>query len=73
LAGTAGKGKASAGATICSCFAVGERKIADAVRQGCSSVQQLGAQLKRGTNCGSCIPELKKILAEQLAFNSGMS
>lgn len=73
LSGTAEKGKALAGTTICSCFAVGERKIADAVRQGCSSVQQLGAQLKCGTHCGSCIPELKKILAEQLASNSGMS
>jgi assimilatory nitrate reductase catalytic subunit len=73
LSGTAGKGKASAGAAICSCFAVGELTIADAVRQGCTSVQQLGAQLKCGTNCGSCIPELKKILAEQIAFNSGMS
>jgi assimilatory nitrate reductase catalytic subunit len=29
-------------------------------------VQQLGAQLKCGTNCGSCIPELKKIIAGQL-------
>lgn len=73
LAGTAGKGKASAGATICSCFTVGELTIADAVRQGCSSVQQLGAKLKCGTNCGSCIPELKKIIAEQMSLNSGMS
>ncbi|WP_312411424.1 nitrate reductase [Pseudescherichia sp.] len=73
LSGTAGKDKAPAGATICSCFAVGEVTIADAVRQGCGSVQQLGAKLKCGTNCGSCIPELKKILAEQISLNSGMS
>lgn len=73
LAGRAEQGKASAGATICSCFGVGEITIADAVRQGCSSVQQLGTKLKCGTNCGSCIPELKKILAEQMPLNSGMS
>jgi len=66
LAGTAGNGKAPTGAMICSCFAIGEIAIADAVRQGCHSVQQLGAQLKCGTNCGSCIPELKKIIAGQL-------
>lgn len=73
LAGRADHGNASAGATICSCFGVGEITIADAARQGCSSVQQLGAKLKCGTNCGSCIPELKKILAEQITLNSGMS
>ncbi|WLI77377.1 nitrate reductase [Kosakonia sp. H02] len=63
LAGMAENGKASTGAIICSCFAVGETAIANAVRQGCGNVQQLGAQLKCGTNCGSCIPELKKIIA----------
>jgi NAD(P)H-nitrite reductase large subunit len=26
---------------------------------------QIGQQLKAGTNCGSCIPELKSILTEQ--------
>ncbi|MGV8926624.1 MAG: molybdopterin-dependent oxidoreductase [Ewingella sp.] len=62
LAGVAGSGKAPTGAMICSCFAVGEMAIADAVRQGCHSVQQLGEKLKCGTNCGSCIPELKKLL-----------
>ena len=66
LAGLAAGGKAPTGAMICSCFAVGEIAIVDAVRQGCHSVQQLGAQLKCGTNCGSCIPELKKIIASQL-------
>lgn len=73
LAGRTENGKAPAGATICSCFGVGEITIANAVRQGCSSVQQLGAKLKCGTNCGSCIPELKKLLDEQISLNSGMS
>ena len=73
LAGRGENARASAGATICSCFGVGEVTIADAVRQGCSNVQQLGARLKCGTNCGSCIPELKKIVLEQTSVNSGMS
>ncbi|PRD13830.1 nitrate reductase [Pantoea coffeiphila] len=67
LAGRAGSDKAPTGAIICSCFSVGEIPIADAVRQGCRSVQQLGDALKCGTNCGSCIPELKKIIAAQLS------
>lgn len=66
LAGQAYGGKAPMGAKICSCFAVGEIAIIDAVHQGCHSVNQLGVQLKCGTNCGSCIRELKKIIASQL-------
>nr|WP_314422408.1 nitrate reductase [uncultured Erwinia sp.] len=67
LAGRAGTDKPASGAIICSCFSIGEIPIADAVRQGCHSVQQLGDALKCGTNCGSCIPELKKIIAVQLS------
>ena len=28
------------------------------------SVSDIGAQLKAGTNCGSCIPELKRLIAQ---------
>ncbi|WP_350312467.1 molybdopterin-dependent oxidoreductase [Dickeya fangzhongdai] len=62
LAGCAPQGEAPQGATICSCFAVGEQRIIDAIRQGCHSVAQLGEQLQCGTNCGSCVPELKALL-----------
>lgn len=65
LGGRAGSGKVATGAMICSCFAIGEIAINDAVRQGCHNVQQLGVKLKCGTNCGSCIPELKKLIACQ--------
>jgi NAD(P)H-nitrite reductase large subunit len=27
----------------------------------------IGAQLKAGTNCGSCIPELKRLIAQTVA------
>ena len=50
------------GQLICSCYQVGSRAIEDAVGQGCNSVQALGAKLKCGTNCGSCIPELNAML-----------
>jgi assimilatory nitrate reductase catalytic subunit len=68
LAGRSGGNKAPTGAMICSCFSVGEIPITEAVRSGCHSVQQLGSALKCGTQCGSCIPELKKIIAGQLAL-----
>jgi assimilatory nitrate reductase catalytic subunit len=54
------------GSIVCSCFGIGRNTICAAIsRQGCTTTQALGQQLKAGTNCGSCIPELKTILAEQ--------
>ncbi|MCE9890783.1 nitrate reductase [Kluyvera intermedia] len=52
------------GKIVCSCFSVGEKTIAEAIeKQGCSTPGELGKMLKCGTNCGSCIPELKALLA----------
>ena len=55
---------ADTGATVCSCFGVGRKTIEAAIRGGCTTPAALGAQLKCGTNCGSCVPELKGIIAE---------
>ncbi len=52
-----------AGRVVCACFGVGENDLNRAIRQGADSVEALGIRLKAGTNCGSCIPELKKLLA----------
>jgi len=43
-------------------MAVGEQAILQAMAQGCRSTQALGERLKCGTQCGSCIPELKQLL-----------
>lgn len=51
------------GRTVCSCFNVGEATINAAIVDGCDSVAALGQKLKCGSNCGSCIPELKSLLA----------
>ncbi len=57
--------------TICSCFAVSEEKILTAIRvEGLTTPAQIGARLKAGTNCGSCIPELKKLLHSVPALNA---
>jgi len=55
-------------AVICSCFQVREAPILSAIRHGCQNYQQLGQQLKCGTNCGSCIPELKALIAAELSL-----
>lgn len=66
LAGRAIDGAANEGPLICACFAVGRNRIAHAVAvEGCQSVEAIGASLRAGTNCGSCIPELRKIIASE--------
>ena len=62
LAGKAAGAALDAGVTVCSCFGVGEKTIRAAIANGCKSVGLLGEKLRCGTNCGSCIPELKALL-----------
>jgi assimilatory nitrate reductase catalytic subunit len=50
---------------ICSCYRVTDQHIKQAMDQyGCDSLDQVQAQLKCGTNCGSCLPEVKKLVTE---------
>ncbi|CAG2146850.1 nitrate reductase [Cupriavidus numazuensis] len=56
---------ADAGPTVCSCFGVGRNTICDAVRKhGLTTPAEITACVKAGGNCGSCVPELKKLLVE---------
>jgi assimilatory nitrate reductase catalytic subunit len=57
---------ASRGKQVCSCFDVSDHEI-DTTLASCTGnadtqLAQLQAQLKCGTNCGSCVPELKRIV-----------
>jgi assimilatory nitrate reductase catalytic subunit len=64
LAGRPGAGLPDVGALICACFGVGENTIIDVINNDKSfTVEKIGDCLKAGTNCGSCIPELKTLLA----------
>jgi len=49
---------------VCSCHQVGQERIVAAIRTGDNSVEALGARLACGTQCGSCIPELKALIEE---------
>jgi assimilatory nitrate reductase catalytic subunit len=64
LSGRSGEGLASSGPIVCACFGVGRTAICDAIAAGAKSAVELGARLKAGTNCGSCIPEMKRLIAE---------
>ena len=68
LAGRAPKGSLETGPVVCSCFAVGRSTLLRAIRgDKLVSVEQIGKALQAGTNCGSCIPELKGLLAQSAA------
>ncbi len=64
LAGKPGSGVADCGPIVCACFGVGENTLKEAIKNGdAQTVEQIGAVLKAGTNCGSCIPELQSIIS----------
>lgn len=51
------------GRIVCACHGVGEKELMAAIAAGSTSVEALGSCLKAGTHCGSCVPELRKLLA----------
>jgi len=58
-------GAAAPARIVCACFAVKEAAISHAIRsEKLTTTVQIGALLQAGTDCGSCIPELKKLLAD---------
>jgi assimilatory nitrate reductase catalytic subunit len=64
LSGRSSEGLASTGPIVCACFGVGRATICDAIASGAQTAADIGAKLKAGTNCGSCIPELKRLIAQ---------
>jgi assimilatory nitrate reductase catalytic subunit len=65
LSGRAADGLVEPGPVICACFGVGLAAIRDAIEsKGATNVDAIGRALRAGTNCGSCLPELKRIVHE---------
>ena len=48
--------------TICSCFEVKQSAIEAAINTGIHDAARLGEMLKCGTNCGSCLPEINRLI-----------
>ncbi|MGK9232785.1 molybdopterin-dependent oxidoreductase [Inquilinus limosus] len=69
LSGRAPVGAPAEGRIVCACLGVGIERILRTIREGGGrdgqgiGVKELGALLGAGTNCGSCVPELKEIVA----------
>jgi assimilatory nitrate reductase catalytic subunit len=52
-----------AGRIICACYQVGIKTIQHAIEnKRLATVEAIGEAIKAGTNCGSCVPELRKLL-----------
>jgi ferredoxin-nitrate reductase len=54
------------GKLICSCNNVGEGNLINKIKEGCKDHLQLCQLTGAGTGCGSCRPEVKAILENQL-------
>ncbi len=51
------------GPMVCSCFGVGRNTLCKAIaREQLATPQEVGRKLKAGTNCGSCLPEIRQLL-----------
>ncbi len=72
LAGRAIEG-ADQGVPVCSCFGVGRNPIVACARQlgAAATAVEIGMRLKCGTNCGSCVPEIQRIIADEARAHAG--
>lgn len=48
---------------VCTCFEVSTQQIQKTTKSGPQTLDSLGKALSCGTNCGSCIPELKALIS----------
>ena len=61
------------GTLVCSCNSVGVDNLRNKIASGCNDFKQLCAITGAGTGCGSCRPEVKKILEEYTQTKSQQS
>jgi assimilatory nitrate reductase catalytic subunit len=59
------------GRIVCACHQVGEAAIRQAIdHQGLATVADIGRSLRAGTGCGSCLPEIRRLLTGECARTS---
>jgi len=71
LSGEPPGGAGDPGPVVCSCFGVGRNTILGVIRANDLDLPaQITAELRAGGNCGSCIPELRRLIAEARATST---
>ena len=64
LTGKSASPQKDVGRIVCACFNVGTNTIIDAIQsQKLVTAEDVGKALRAGTNCGSCVPEIHKLIA----------
>jgi len=51
------------GNIICACNNIGELELQAAINSGADTIESLKACTMAGTGCGSCVPEMKRLLS----------
>ena len=65
LTGKPANPQADNGRIVCACFNVGINTLRDEIKQQqLKTPEQVGERLRAGTNCGSCIPEIREIIQQ---------
>jgi assimilatory nitrate reductase catalytic subunit len=68
LAARPASANADCGRTVCVCHSVGATEIARAAGEhGATSVEAIGRATRAGTGCGSCRPEIQRLLTDARA------
>ncbi len=67
LAGRPATPQPDKGPIVCVCHGVGEQQILKACVQGADSLQKVGQCTGAGTNCGSCRPEIARLIEDAQA------
>ena len=62
LAGRPLDARADEGPIVCVCHQVGRKRIEAAIAAGANSADAIGTGTRAGTNCGSCVPELRRLI-----------
>jgi assimilatory nitrate reductase catalytic subunit len=63
LAGRPGAGERDKGPIVCACLEVGRNDIAACLGAGARTIAAVGTATGAGTNCGSCRPEIGRLIA----------
>jgi assimilatory nitrate reductase catalytic subunit len=67
LHGSAPGAAYESGPQVCACANVGEARIAAAITEGAKSEDAVGRATRAGVTCGSCRPQIRRLLRETLA------
>ena len=71
LAGKSVNRSQDTGPIVCSCFGVGRNTILQTIiKNNLTDITRIDEYLQAGTNCGSCIPELRQLLQGNAIPNS---